>query len=87
MKLVIECDDIDEWNDKYNTNINQDAYIFDINSMYKIPNSDVKNLWNYGIDNILPINYISETETNLYFECLDHIEKYAYFINENDLYN
>ncbi len=38
------------------------------------------------INNILPSNYISETETNLYFDCSDHIEKYTYFPNENDLY-
>ncbi len=46
MKLIIECDDIqemtikiDEYNDNHNINTNKNSYLFDINSMYDlIPN-------------------------------------------------
>ncbi len=35
--------------------------------------------WNYGINNVLPNNYITETEIN-------RVETYVYCVNENALY-
>ena len=92
-ECFIDCDDIRDiinqilqFNDKNELNVNDTLFACDINSMYDVitPNM-VKEAFNYAIYELIP-DYLSQNLINMWYKAMDHIFKFCYFKYKNVLY-